>query len=105
MEGLRRIEVDDLPPALRRRIVGRRDRYERGIRSIIAAGIKSREFTPADPKLGTRAILGSLNWTVRWYRPDGPQTPSQVGAAFAAYLVRGLIRTPARASRNGRRAA
>jgi AcrR family transcriptional regulator len=103
MEGASaHLEVDDLPPALRRRIVARRDRYERGIRGIIAAGIKSGQFAPADPKLVTRAILGSLNWTVRWYRPDGPQSPAQVGATFAAYLVRGLVRA---SGRNGRKRA
>jgi AcrR family transcriptional regulator len=106
MEGASaHLEVDDLPPALRRRIVARRDRYERGIRALIAAGITSGEFVAADPKLVTRAILGSLNWTVRWYRPDGPQSPTEVGEAFAAYLVRGLSGAPVRAARNGRKRA
>jgi hypothetical protein len=56
---------------------------------------RSGEFVECDPKLVTRAILGALNWTARWYRPEGAQSPEAVGAAFAAYLVRGLRAAPA----------
>jgi len=85
-------EVDALPPALRRRIVAKRDRYERAVRAIVSEGIRRRVFVKTDPKLTTRAILGALNWTSRWYRPDGRLTPQAVADAFADYFVRGLIR-------------
>src|SRR5262245_19515784 len=104
MEGAAaHLEVDNLPPALRRKIIARRDVYERGIRRIVAAGIDSGEFADCDPKLVTSAILGALNWTVRWFRPDGARTAADVGREFAAYLGRGLARS--RAVRNGRKAA
>ena len=83
-------EVDALPPALRHRIVAKRDRYERAVRRIVAAGIKDGTFADADPVLVTRAILGALNWTTRWYRPGGSLQASAVADAFAGYLVRGL---------------
>jgi len=100
------LEVDDLPPALRRRIVSQRDVYERGIRRIVETGITSGEFAPCDARLATRAMLGAVNWTVRWFRPDGAQSPDEVGQAFASYLVRGLATranaTPGRARRSAR---
>src|SRR6059036_1084220 len=34
------LEVDALPARLRRAIVAKRDRYERGVRSLVAAGIR-----------------------------------------------------------------
>lgn len=90
------LEVEALPPGLRERVVSKRDRYERGIRRLIAAGVRGGEFVSCDPKLITRAILGSLNWTARWFRPEGPTSPSAVAAGLADYLIRGLQTKPAR---------
>lgn len=95
------LEIDDLPATLRRRLLVKRDRYEHGIRRIVAAGMRSGEFAPCDPKLVTQAILGALNWTARWYRPEGALRPEHVGEAFAVYLVRGLAKGRAHARRNG----
>lgn len=83
-------EVEALPPRLRERIVAKRDRYEAAVRRIVAEGVRMRTFAPCDPTLVTRAVLGALNWTARWYRPDGAQPPAAVADAFATYLVRGL---------------
>jgi AcrR family transcriptional regulator len=103
MEGAAaHLEVDDLPPDLRRRIVAGRDRYERGLRRLVAAGIAAGDLEPCDVELVTRAMLGALNWTARWYRPDGERSPREVGEEFARYLVRGLETAPARSVRNGR---
>jgi AcrR family transcriptional regulator len=86
------LEVDALPAAMRARIVKKRDRYERAVREIIADGMAHGTFVPGDPALTTRAILGALNWTARWYRPDGPRSPAEIAKAFSDYLVRGLRR-------------
>jgi AcrR family transcriptional regulator len=104
MEGATaHLEVDDLPPDLRQRIVAGRDRYERGVRGLVASGIAAGDLAPCDPELVTRAILGAVNWTARWYRPDGERSPQEVGDAFADYLVRGLELAHRRG--NGRRRA
>jgi TetR/AcrR family transcriptional regulator, cholesterol catabolism regulator len=85
------LQVEALPDELRCRIMAKRDRYERAIRRLIEAGIESGEFAACDPTLVTRAVLGALNWTTRWFRPDGRYPADQVGDAFADYLVRGLV--------------
>lgn len=85
-------EVDALPPLLRARIVAKRDRYERAVREIVADGVRERAFAPCDPTLVTRALLGALNWTAKWYDPEGKTAPAAVADAYAAYLVRGLER-------------
>jgi AcrR family transcriptional regulator len=84
------LEVDGLPSTLRRRLLAKRDRYERGIRSLVAAGIGTGEFVTCDPKLATLVILGALNWTARWFRPEGDQSARAIAEAFADYLIRGL---------------
>lgn len=83
-------EVDALPASLRSKIVAKRDRYERAVRAIVEQGVRGRAFAPCDPGLVTRALLGALNWTARWYRPGGERPPAEIADAFADYLVRGL---------------
>ena len=80
-----------LPALLHERIAGKRDRYERGVRNLIVAGIQSGEFTPCEPALVARAILGASNWTVRWFSSEGRLTAGEVAAEFSRYLVRGLL--------------
>ena len=80
-----------LPPRLQRGLVLKRDRYEEGVRQLIATGIRSGEFVDCDPALAARAVLGALNWSVRWFRPEGPMTAKEIADGFADYLIRGLL--------------
>jgi AcrR family transcriptional regulator len=84
------LEVDALPPTMRRAIVGKRDTYERGVRSLVAAGIRRGELRRTDPTVATRAFLGALNWTVQWFRPEGSQPPERVAELVSDYAVTGL---------------
>jgi AcrR family transcriptional regulator len=84
-----------LPSNLHRRLVAKRDRYEEGVRQLIASGIRSGEFVSCDPALATRAILGALNWSVRWFNPDGKLTTPQIAHEFGYFLIRGLAAKPA----------
>ena len=86
------LEVEALPEPLRGQIVEKRDAYERSVRALVSKGVKLGEFAPCDAALVTRAMLGAVNWTARWYRPDGPQTVAQIAQALPEYLVRGLAR-------------
>jgi AcrR family transcriptional regulator len=83
-------EVGALPRRLRTLIVAKRDRYERGIRALVADGVKRGELAPTDPTIATRAFLGAINWTAHWFRPDGPDTPEFVAGVVAEYAVAGL---------------
>ena len=84
------LQIDSLPPALRDRIVKKRDRYERALRKLIADGIAAGELVDSDPAIITRAMLGAMNWTVTWYRPDGRDTVDAVGDTISTFLVRGV---------------
>ena len=83
-----------LPPRLQRSLVGKRDRYEEGVRQLIAAGARSGEFVSCDAALAARAVLGALNWSVRWFSPEGPLTSAEIAEGFADYLIRGLLAKP-----------
>jgi len=84
-----------LPVHLQRRLIAKRDRYEQGVRNMIAAGSRAGEFVSCDPALAARAILGALNWSVRWFNPDGELTAPQIGHEFGCFLIRGLAAKPA----------
>jgi hypothetical protein len=53
-------------------------------------------FASGDPKLLTFAMLGAVNWIVRWFDPSGAATSDQIARAFADYLIAGLTQ-PAKA--------
>jgi AcrR family transcriptional regulator len=82
--------TNSIPPNLRKRLLAKRDRYEQGVRHLIAAGIRCGEFLPNDPALTARAILGALNSTIPWFNPRGPLTTEVLAENFATYLIRGL---------------
>jgi AcrR family transcriptional regulator len=89
------LEVEALPEAMRAGVVRKRDAYERAVRALVAEGVDAGEFAPADPALVTRAMLGAVNWTARWYRHDGAQSVAEIADSLADYLVRGLLPPPA----------
>jgi AcrR family transcriptional regulator len=91
-------EIPALAPAHHAEVLAARDAYERGLRSIIASGVRSGELRPLDPKLAAFVILGAVNWVAHWYRPDGSAPAPELAAHFAEQLLGGL-RAPCGAGR------
>ncbi len=89
--SLAHLEVEALGPKWRRAVQARRDEYERAFREVLEEGIAGGIFRPADPKVSALAILGAVNWTVKWFRPGGGKTARQIGRECAELLVRGLL--------------
>lgn len=89
--SLAHLEVEELGEAWRAEIVAARDDYERAIRRQVRFGCRAGVFRPAGEKVATLAILGAVNWTVKWFREDGPEDARSIGRAFAEQLVRGLL--------------
>ena len=48
-------------------------------------------------------MLGALNWTVTWFRPEGEQSAAAVAETIVDYLIRGL--SPQKRSARRTRAA
>jgi AcrR family transcriptional regulator len=72
----------------------RRDGFERIWRELIQEGVDRGEFVCPDPGLTSKYLLGVLNWTVTWYRQDGPLTSSEIAHTFAKLLLEGLAPRP-----------
>lgn len=86
------LQIDALPPAMRDAIVRKRDRYEHALRRIIQEGVAAGELVAMDRALVARAMLGAMNWTVTWFRPEGPDTAAGVGDVISRFLVRGMVK-------------
>ena len=96
------MDVQALSASRRQKVIAKRDRFDRGIRRIITAGIKTRVFRNADPKLTTFAILGSINWIPYWFDPQGEATSVEIGEEFAEHLISGLLNETKRTNRASR---
>jgi len=84
------LDPQALSPPLQRRVIAKRDAFDRGLRRLLQQGIDAGVFAPGDPKLLSFAILGAINWITRWFDPKGPATSQQIADGFADYLVNGL---------------
>jgi AcrR family transcriptional regulator len=77
-------------------IAAHRDEYEGLFRAVIAEGIATEDFAPADPKLAALLVLSALNGIPAWYRPDGPLRPEAIADRYADLLLTGLVGSPGR---------
>lgn len=89
--SLAHLEIEALREPWRRKIQDQRDEYERTFREILEEGMAAGTFRQADPKVIALAILGAVNWTVKWFRPDGGKTAREIGRECAELLVRGVV--------------
>lgn len=93
--SLAHLEAESLDEPHRTRILELRDRYEARIRSTIAEGRRDGALRDdVDPKLAALCILGSTNWTVKWFRPGGRVPLARIARSFADQHVRGLVADP-----------
>ena len=86
------LDLHALSPTLLRRVIAKRDRFDRGLREIIQQGIDVGLFRPGDPKMIGFAIMGAVNWITKWFDPAGPMSSEEIGQRFADYLVGGLVK-------------
>lgn len=68
-----------LAPAKLAEINEAKNLFDRKLRQLIDAGVKSGEFKVHDPGLTALAITGMVGWIHRWYRQEGRYTPEEIG--------------------------
>lgn len=79
-------ESRHLDPAAQAEVVALKDRYEimwqQALKDLKRAGLI------ADDSRVTRLFLmGALNWTVQWYRPDGPRSIAQLARQLSSFVI------------------
>lgn len=71
--------------------IPRRDRFERLWRDLIQEGLDAGVFCCSDPVIAARGVLGVMNWTITWYKPEGMLSIDEISTDFADLFLRGLL--------------
>lgn len=74
------------------RHVPQRDKFEALWRDVINEGVRSKIFECADVDMAVRALMGVMNWTLTWYRPEGSKSIEQIADGYADLLFHGLLK-------------
>ena len=80
-----------LPATQLKKVIRKRDRYEKAYRQVIELGISNGTFRKCNVKTTTWAILGALNWTVQWFSPDGSISVDELGNEYADLFIQSLV--------------
>ncbi|RLD93270.1 MAG: TetR family transcriptional regulator [Aquificota bacterium] len=83
-------ELDSLEEEKRRELVSLRDGYERVLRETLQEGVKEGAFREIDSKIIGFAILGIMNWLIRWYKPGGAYSPSDLAKVYGDFILKAL---------------
>lgn len=81
-------EFDALTPEHRGEIAALRRQIEARVREVLVEGVHAGDFAVTDVAGTARAILSLSIDLVRWFRPDGAQTPDEVGDLHARLALR-----------------
>lgn len=96
--SLAHLEAEGLEGEARTELLAARARYAGELEQLVREGIEGGVFRPLDARIAVLGALGTINWTVRWFRPGGPLDATAIGLELAEIQVRGLLaagRTPA----------
>ncbi|HSO13459.1 MAG TPA: TetR/AcrR family transcriptional regulator [Anaerolineales bacterium] len=74
------------------RHVPNRDKFESLWRDVINEGVNDGLFKVNDVAMTARALLGLMNWTLTWYRPDGKKSIQQIADDYSNLLLSGLLK-------------
>jgi hypothetical protein len=85
-------EHRSLEPGQHARHIPNRDRFEALWRETLDDGVRTGLFVCSDTALAVRALMGILNWTLTWYRPEGMLTIEQIADQYANLLLNGLMK-------------
>ena len=88
--GVMQTDLEHFLPEQRKQYVKRRDMFEHGVRKLIEDGTRAGEFKKVNVKLAGFAILGSINWIPKWFRPTGSLSSTQIAEQMSDYFLDGL---------------
>jgi AcrR family transcriptional regulator len=96
-------EEANLPPRFARALAAQKNRYDKGVESIVEDGIRRGVFREMSPRLVVFAVLGMVNWVYKWYNPAGRWGADEIATAFLALVEGGLLRAQRTPPALGRR--
>ncbi len=73
------------------RHVPQRDKFEGLWRDVFNEGMSAKIFDCKDAGMAVRALMGVMNWTLTWYRPDGGKSIDDIADGYADLFFHGLL--------------
>jgi TetR/AcrR family transcriptional regulator, cholesterol catabolism regulator len=87
-------EEAELPPQLTKKLRRRQREYEDVYVRLLEAGVKKGKFQlSTTPRIALYTLLGAVNWSYRWYNPEGSLSVEKLASDIAEMLMRGIERT------------
>jgi len=85
-------ENHPLPPALRRKINGRKKDYLHFVENLIT-DVQRKRNSPSSvtPRAAALALVGMINWIYQWYKPDGPLTGEAIVRQYTDIFFHGAV--------------
>ncbi|MBC7878203.1 MAG: TetR/AcrR family transcriptional regulator [Anaerolineales bacterium] len=74
------------------RHVPQRDAFETIWRDVLNEGVRTKIFDCKDTSMAVRALMGTLNWTLTWYRPEGGKAIEKIADQYTDLFLNGLLR-------------
>ena len=85
-------ENHPLPPPLRRRINSRKKDYVHFVENLIAEVRRARQSKgEVSPRAAAFALLGTINWTYQWYKPEGELSEQQLARQYTEIFFAGAL--------------
>ncbi|MFL6098534.1 MAG: TetR/AcrR family transcriptional regulator [Actinomycetales bacterium] len=81
-------ELTALTPGHRKEITSLRREIQHRVRIVLESGVREGRFVVPDVPGTALALLSLVVDVARWYRPDGPRSPDQIGALYADLALR-----------------
>ncbi len=85
------LEFRSLEGEHRARHLPRRDHFEALWRQLIEEAIAYGRFARQDASIAAKALLGTMNYAITWFRPDGPQPGPVIAQKFVDLFLSGLL--------------
>lgn len=87
-------EEAELPAQLTKKLRRRQREYENVYVALLESGVKKGKFQlSTTPRVALYTLLGAVNWSYRWYNPEGPLSVEKLASDIAAMLMRSIERT------------
>jgi len=74
------------------RHVPQRDTFEGLWRDVLNEGVRAKIFDCKDTGMAVRALMGVMNWTLTWYRPEGDKSIEKIADEYADLMFHGLLK-------------
>jgi AcrR family transcriptional regulator len=74
------------------RHVPHRDKFEGLWRDVLNEGVRTKVFDCPDTGIAVRALMGVMNWTLTWYRPEGDKPIEKIADGYADLFFHGLLK-------------